>query len=89
MRDYDTELEYMFDSVIQATDKYGVNTPELDKALDDSKAKLSTLLQRVERETRNQDYEEFIGLTKPMITQPSNMIEHFEARINALKGGEK
>ena len=30
-------LEYAFDGVITATDRYGVNTPELDKAIDEAK----------------------------------------------------
>lgn len=40
------DLEYLFDPIIKATDKYGVNTPELDEAIDNSKQALNALMLR-------------------------------------------
>lgn len=57
-QDEEAFLEYAFDGVIAATDKYGVNTPGLDKAIDEAKAALAQHMKEAVKRAERALFEE-------------------------------
>jgi hypothetical protein len=79
------ELEYIFDPVIRATDKFGVNTPELDKAMDEARA---AILKRVE-EARIDELQYLEHAREEAIGPDKFISEYITKRVKQLAAGEE